>query len=141
MTVTVTEPTTSLRDWLRTHADIVAALPTDGAGKRTVYAGGLPATPSLPAVVLNRIGGDVDDLGVDSGLYQFDCWADTASAAGTVAGVIQSLLLNTTTTTIASGLSVDGASIESSIYFPDPDSPDTHRYIVTAQVVTKARTT
>ena len=79
---TIVEPTTALRDWLRTEAL---------ACGEAVYAGGLPQAVTLPALVITAVGGTVAEP-VLEGTYQFDAWADTGPAAAALAGDLISLL-------------------------------------------------
>jgi hypothetical protein len=138
--VTIIEPTQDIRDWLRGKPTISSTVGTDDAGKIGVYAGGLPKTPALPAVVVHRVGGAPDALGpVDSGLYQFDCWATKASDASLLAGVLMSLLLSTGTESIGTNLDVVGANVTGAAFFPDDKRSDLNRMSVTAQVVTRTR--
>ena len=73
---TVVEPTTALRDWLRTKGLSCGA---------RVYAAGLPQAVTLPATVVTAVGGAVVEP-VLEGQYQFDAWADTGPAAAALAG-------------------------------------------------------
>lgn len=125
---TFIEPTQAIRDWLRGKATL------SGSG---VYAGGLPKDVSLPAIVVNRVGGAPEPLvPVDAGLYQFDCWDEKASGASTLAGILGSLLLSTGPEPLTAGLNIEGATITGVVYFPDLHRPDINRQVVTAQVVT-----
>ncbi len=134
-THTIIEPTTAIRDWLRTKPTITAAVGVDSTDRVAVYAGGLPGAPTYPAVVVTRVGGGLNPP-LDLGLYQFDCWAATATAAANLAGVLCSLLESTGPTTLDT-ITIAGANVNTAAADPDLDNPNTHRYIVTAQVVTK----
>lgn len=123
---TIVEPTTALRDWLRTEAL---------ACGEAVYAGGLPQAVTLPAVAVTAVGGTVVEP-VLEGTYQFGAWADTGPAAAALAGELISLLVSTPPTVIASGVRFAGATCQAPIASPDPSDPDVYRYVVTAQVVT-----
>ncbi len=123
---TIVEPTTALRDWLRTKGlDCGEA----------VYAGGLPQAVTLPALVVTAVGGAVVEP-VLEGVYQFDAWADTGPAAAALAADLISLLVSTPPTVIATGVRFLGATCQAPIATPDPSDPDVYRYTVTAQVVT-----
>lgn len=123
---TIVEPTTAIRDWLRTQG-----LSCDEA----VYAGGLPQAVTLPALTVTAVGGAVVEP-VLEGQYQFDAWADTGPAAAALAAELISLLVSTAPTVIATGVRFLGATCQAPIANPDPSDPDVYRYIVTAQVVT-----
>lgn len=122
---TLAAPTSALRDWLRG-----AGLSVDAR----VYAGGLPADATLPAVVLHRVSGTFDGP-IDVGVYQVDCWAATGPAAETLAYEVASLLVSTAPTDVGA-VRVAGTVVESVAAVPDPDDPDVYRYTVAAQVST-----
>ena len=126
ISTTVVEPTTAIRDWLRTKGLDCGA---------RVYAGGLPQAVTLPALVITAVGGTVAEP-VLEGTYQFDAWADTGPAAAALAGDLISLLVSTPPTVIATGVRFLGATCQAPIATPDPSDPDVYRYVVTAQVVT-----
>lgn len=133
MTVfTITEPTTAIRDWLRT---------LDLTGINAVYAGGLPNPYDLgddgPAVVLYRVGGAVDPMtGLDSGDYQFDCLAANAALAAQTAGVLMSALMSPVwPIALTDTVRLTGVTITNILPMSDPD-PAHNRYLVTAQAVT-----
>lgn len=123
---TVIEPTTAIRDWLRTKSL---------ACGEAVYAAGLPQAVTLPALVVTAVGGSVVEP-VLEGVYQFDAWATTGPAAATLAGQLISLLVSTPSTDIGGGVRYLGATCQAPIATPDPSDPDVYRYVVTAQVVT-----
>lgn len=128
--VTFVEPTTALRDWLRTVATVTAIASTRG------YAGGLPKGATLPAYTLTRVGGGLDGP-VDVGTWRFDCWAATQPAADQLAAVLISHLASQGPQNIGTaGVRFRGASITSLLPVPDPDNPDLYRTTFTAQVVT-----
>lgn len=138
--VTIIEPTQQIRDWLRGKPTIVASVAEDGNGLVAVYAGGLPSSPSYPAIVVHRVGGAPDPYGpVDSGLYQFDCWAEKGSEASDLGSTLSSLLLSTGTESLGTNLDVTGVNVTGIVYFPDALLPDLNRISVTAQVVTRTR--
>lgn len=123
---TVVEPTTAIRDWLRTESLACGT---------AVYAGGLPQAVTLPALTVTAVGGAVVEP-VLEGQYQFDAWADTGPAAAALAAELISLLVSTPPTVIATTVRFLGATCQAPIATPDPSDPDVYRYIVTAQVVT-----
>lgn len=127
---TVVEPTTLLRDWLRTLGLSVGA---------RVYAGGLPQDPELPAVVLWRVGGGLvgsSEAPVDSGLYQFDCVATSAAVAAALAGELETaLFVNRYPVALSANVRLTGVGQITGLPMNDPD-PDFNRYLVSAQVVT-----
>lgn len=123
---TIVEPSTALRDWLRTQSL---------ACGEAVYAAGLPQSVDLPAVVVTAVGGTVNEP-VLEGVYQFDAWATTGPAAAALAGELVSLLVSTPSTDIGGGVRYLGATCQAPIATPDPSDPDVYRYVVTAQVVT-----
>lgn len=127
---TITEPTQALRDWHRTDARLTTEV------AQRIYAGGLPKTPTFPAIVLTRQGGSLDGV-IDNGLYRYDVWADTASESARIAGVLVSALLSTGPTDMAAGLFFVGATPNSPAYFPDPAASGIHRHTFVTQVTTR----
>ena len=124
-----TEPTTAIRDWMRDDAGLTAVV-----AQRT-YAGGLPDSATLPAVVIHRVGGGPDEHGIDFGLYQLDCFGATAPAAATVANAVITFLLSTTDDAMSSTLRHGGSTVNTVLTSPTLDDPDVHRTIITAQIV------
>ncbi len=123
---------TVLRDWLRTNG------PT---GER-VYVGGLPQSPTLPAITLTKVAGSYD-TGVQIDTIDFNVWAETGSTAEAISAQLRTLLIQTDTTTVlgaADGITVRyGGVIEPTLtatYLPDPDTTEHCRYLVTGQLVT-----
>ena len=131
LTVPFTEPTTKLRDWLRGLAAV------QSVAAQRVYAGGLPKTPTLPAVTIRRIGGGLDGP-VDLGLYQIDCWATTAPDASAVASVVGAQVESVGLTDLT-GVSLCGGTVQSVNYI-DTTTPDLYRYSLTVQLVTRTST-
>lgn len=128
---TWTEPTTAIRDWLRTIDAVVAQV-----AQRT-YAGGFPAKGLVtPAIAVTRIGGNVDVT--DLGLYQFDCIDTTAPGAARVAGALVSALTAEGPQVIDphTGVAFAGVGAITAINLTDPDAV-TYRTVVTAELVTK----
>lgn len=128
-TFTFTEPTTALRDWMRTL----------GLSEQ-VYAGGLPAGATT-GIVITRIGGSV--LGpIDDGLYQLDCWATEAKLAAALAGEVVTALAAEGPQTIAptAGVAFCGLGAVSAVSVSDPAAPDRYRTVVTAELPTKTIT-
>lgn len=123
-----------LRDWLRDE---------DTAAGARVWAHGLPASPTFPAVALYKVGLTPDGTTTEQTLIQADCWADRGQAADAEAlaaevktafeQVVPGTQLGTSTVRIL------GASIEGEVALPDPDD-GTPRYSVTALVTTKVVT-
>lgn len=124
------EPTTALRDWLRTEDAI-----TDLVDGRT-YANGLPDNVPLPALVITRLGGG-PSLPIDIGLYQFDCWASTGSGAQALVNALVQLLYSTPSGTPAGSVTFGGAADDPEILWQPDDLGNTPRYVVTVQIVTK----
>lgn len=129
ITITVSDATTPIRDWLRDLSTMTAVI-----GTRT-FIDGQPSNPTLPAVDLARIGGDIDDNGVDRGIYQFNCRGETGPSAKAVAAALTQALLQLSNMTEGQ-VRLHGAQVTSTITVPDPDFPDTHRVNVTAQITT-----
>lgn len=128
--VTYVEPTTVLRDWLRTVTAV-----TDVVSTR-VYAGGLPADATLPAIVVTRIAGGLDGA-VDLGVYDFDCWGSTHPAAATVANALVGVLATLSgTQPLSSTVRATGGTVQAVLPQPDLDDPTLYRIVVTAQVTT-----
>jgi hypothetical protein len=128
--VAYTEPTTAIRDWLRAEATITAVV-----SDRT-WAGGLPSTYTLPAIVIHRVGGGLDGP-VDLGVYQLDCLASTSTGAATVANAVVSFLSSSSgRVALSSTLRFGGATVQAVTPIQGLDDPDIHRIMVTAQVVT-----
>lgn len=121
-----TEPTTALRDWLRTLLS-----------RADVYAGGLPAS-TVEGIVITRIGGPWLSP-IDDGLYQFDCWDTTAPAAAASASALITALDAASQTVIdaETGLRFCGTGAVSALSLSDPSAPDRYRSAVTAELVTK----
>lgn len=119
-----------LRDWMRDED-------TD-AGAR-VYAHGLPATPTFPAVSLTKVGLTSDGTVTEQTLIQADCWAarGQAAAAETLAAQVKTALEQVVPSTQLGDSTVYlmGAQIEGEVALPDVDG--TPRYVVTALVTTK----
>lgn len=119
-----------LRDWMRTKS-------TD-AGAR-IYAHGLPAEPTFPAVSLTKVGLTADGTVTERTLIQADCWAarGQAAAAETLAAQVKTCLEQVTPGTQLGDSTVYlmRAQIEGEVALPDVDG--TPRYVVTALVVTK----
>jgi hypothetical protein len=130
LTLAWTDPTTALRDWLRASSSVTALV------AQRSYANGLPNSPTLPAIVVTRVGGG-PSLPIDIGLYQFDCWAATGSEAAALVNALVRLLYSTPSGTALGSLTYGGAVEDPEIVWqPDPVDA-TPRYVVTAQVVTK----
>lgn len=119
-----------LRDWMRDEG-------TD-AGAR-IYAHGLPAEPTFPAVSLTKVGLTADGTVTERTLIQADCWAarGQAAAAETLAAQVKTALEQVTPGTQLgdSDVYLMRAQIEGEVALPDVDG--TPRYVVTALVVTK----
>lgn len=127
-TYTVVEATTAIRDHLRTEL-------VDGSTIGSVYAAGLPSSPTYPAVTIRRVGGA--PVGpVDAGLYQLDVWAPTAPTAAVATSAVLSWLESLGTVHL-DDLSLVGAVTDSVIYLDDPN-PDLHRYTITSTIHTRA---
>jgi hypothetical protein len=127
--VTLVEPTTPLRDWLRTQ--------TLTSGAR-IYCDGPPKGVTLPAVVLTRIGGPVQMV-MDLGLYQFDCYGETMPDAKSAGYELATLLSSTFEQQLSAspdGCRMAGGSIASMNPIQDPDNPAVYRFVVTAQITT-----
>lgn len=120
-----------LRDWLRTKST--------AAGAR-VYAHGLPAEPTLPAVSLTKVGTSADGTVTERTLIQADCWAarGQAAAAEALAAQVKTAFEQVVPGTQCgtSTVYLMGAQIEGEVALPDPDDA-TPRYSVTILVVTK----
>ena len=73
--------------------EAAAAVKTLTGDENRIYPQILPQKPDLPAITHTRIGGapvssfDGQD-GLDNGLYQLDCWAETAKAARQLADAV-----------------------------------------------------
>ncbi|HEY1119886.1 MAG TPA: hypothetical protein VGE43_19380 [Acidimicrobiales bacterium] len=119
-----TEPTTALRDWLRTILD------------DDVWAGGLPRGATT-GIVLTRVGGPIV-APIDDGLYQLDCWATTAPAAAALASRVVTALAGEGRQTIDvdTGLVWCGLGAVSLLSLSDPAAPDRYRTVVTAELPT-----
>jgi hypothetical protein len=129
--VTIVEPTTLLRDWLR------------GLGLSVdtrIYAGGLPQDPTFPAVVIYRVGGSIVDY-QDDGDYQLDCLAATPVLSAQLAGEVASALISGPyPTSVGAATTLHGWYGVSLLPDYDPD-PDRARTTVTAQATTITSTT
>jgi hypothetical protein len=123
-TFTFTEPTTVLRDWMRT----LTAITVD------VWAGGIPSGET-EGVVLTRIGGNIDVT--DDGIYQLDCWATTAPRAAVIAGQVVTALVAEPPQTMAATVAFCGVGSVSALPLFDPSAPDRYRIAVTAEITTK----
>lgn len=135
MTSTVAAPRAAvlapLRDWLRDQGTL--------AGER-VYAHGLPAEPTLPAVSLTKIGLSPDGTVTERTLVQADCWHNRGQAAlaEQLAAEVKTALEQAVPGTQlgSSTVRLMGADIEAEAALPDPDD-GTPRYVLTALVTTK----
>jgi hypothetical protein len=127
--VTIVDPTTPIRDWLRGQSLAVST---------RVYCDGFPKNLVMPACAFSRIGGPISNV-FDLGLYQFDIRAETMPAAKTAAAELMTLLLSTFEEELSpspNGVRMGGASIASSLPIIDPDDPSSYRMTVTAQITT-----
>jgi hypothetical protein len=117
------------RDWLRTLSTT--------AGTR-VYAHGLPASPTFPAVVLTKVGLVTDGTVTEQTMIQADCWADRGKAndAEILAAEVKNALEQVTPGTQAGLVQILGATIEGEVALHDADDA-TARYAVTAIITTK----
>lgn len=123
--VTLAEPTTDIRDWLRGAGLAVGA---------RVFCDGFPKGVTLPAVGFSRIGGPLVDM-VDQGLYGFEVRAPTMPAAKTAAYELAELLTNTVQLDLTD-VRIAGASIAALNPITDPDDPSLYRMVLTAQITT-----
>jgi hypothetical protein len=118
-----------LRDWMRTTGTT--------AGAR-VYAHGLPASPTFPAVVLTKVGLVTDGTVTEQTMIQADCWAVRGKAADAelLAAEVKNVLEQATPGTQAGLVKLMGATIEGEVALHDADDA-TARYAVTAIITTK----
>lgn len=124
-TIEIVEPTTLIRDWLRT-----LTLSVD----QNVWAGGRPVGDPL-GIVLYSVGGGPVDYQVD-GIYQFDCLAANAKAAAALASELASALLSAALpAALSTTTRLEGFYGVQMLPDNDPD-PDLARHIVTAQATT-----
>lgn len=133
LTLAWTDPTTALRDWLRSASAITSLV------AQRVWANGLPNDPALPAVVVTRIGGG-PSLPLDVGTYQIDCWAPTGSGAVALVNALIRLLYSTPSGTALGSLTYGGAVEEPEITWQPDSETATPRYVITVQIVTKTPT-
>lgn len=129
LTVSYTEATTLLRDWLRGVPAVTALVST-----RT-YAGGLPDAVTYPAVTIRRIGGGPDGP-IDLGLYQLDAWAATAPTSGAVAAALASTVESVGVVDLGSGVTLTGGVVQSWNIL-DTDTPDAYRNTLTVLFATR----
>lgn len=134
-----------IRDYLRGHASVSALV-----GTRVFF--GIPATPTFPLVVVQRVGGadDPSEAAIDQAVIQIDCWgrlyadSDPTHVGGDKAGcdairraVRKALRDIRTATALNASVVAYGARVESDPFRPDPDS-DRPRYAITASVTARA---
>lgn len=128
LSVTLVDPSSKIRDWLRTQSLAVGV---------RVYCDGFPKNVTLPAVALSRLGGPIAQM-VDLGLYGFEVRDDTAPGVKAAAYELAELLTNTNQEQIHATVRLAGASISALNSITDPDDPTLFRMVVTAQLVTVA---
>lgn len=117
----IIEPTTILRDWLRTAFD------------PQLWAGGWPEGQPLPGTIMRPITSTLSGP-VTTWSLQFDSYAATQPVASAMSPRLATLLLRTPPRTLiggnADGQVLYGGAIESSVAIsptpPDSDDPDTY---------------
>jgi hypothetical protein len=119
--LTIIEPTTILRDWLRTEFD------------EAFWAGGWPQGVELPGTIIHPVGSTLD-IAITRWSLQLDSFATTQPAASARSAALATLLVSTPTRTEL-GATDDvtvlyGGAVEDtvSIFPKDPDSEDPGTY-------------
>lgn len=129
-----------LRDYLRAHGDVVAAV-----GTRIFF--GVPDTPTFPLVTVQRVGGgdDLSEAPIDQALVQFDVWGELdanghgkKADADTVRRAVRQALHDIRGATALNASTVAyGATVTDDRWLPDPNN-DRPRYSVTALVTARS---
>ena len=123
------EPTTGLRDWMRTQSP-----------PAPVFATSAPKDHQGACCVISRAGGG-HDATLDRPLIQLKCFGDENggdASAAEVANWASSLLESTAAwTPMTAGLYCHGGTVESSISLPDPTTGQSC-YVLTVDVTTTA---
>lgn len=123
---TIVDPSTSLRDWLRTAGTDVAA---------RVYLDGFPKAVTLPAAVLSRIGGPIASP-LDIGLWALEVRGATQPETKTAAYELVTFLESAAPETL-DDCRFCGATTASLNTVSDPDDPTVYRMTATVQITTK----
>lgn len=142
MTIELPDTEGAVRTYLRSHADVAAAV-----GSRVFF--GVPVSPTWPLVVVSRVGSfdSAGDTPADEALVQADCWGslrdDTlhspnkAEANAVRLAVRQAFydLRQPVDVELAAGnvVRLAGSTVQSDPYLPDPTT-GRPRYPVTVQL-------
>lgn len=137
--------TVPLRDWLREHADIVAAVGEDTNGTVQVYAGGFPEAVDLtsgPAVAFSTAGGLDGGTVLDRPFVRFTVEAETGPAAETAAYTLRAVLAHAGGEALGlaaapSLVRLAGADTAPPLWVPDPDT-NRPRFVVTSTLTVQA---
>lgn len=139
MTVEWPDVEGGIRDYLRGHTDVAAAV-----GARVFF--GVPDEPTFPLVAVRRVGGgdDTSEAPIDQALIQLDCWGGVDAAghgkkaeADTVRRAVRQALYEIRGATALNASTVAyGAAVTSDVFLPDPNN-DRPRYAVTALVTAR----
>lgn len=131
---TPTDSEDGVRTWLRGQG-------VGPAGARVFF--GLPPEYDLaakgPAIVCSAVDTDPADnsgAGIESVLWQFDCWAATRVPALETRRALCDLLLNLDHVNVPTKALLIAASNVRWRWLPDPTDPPTPRYVVEATITT-----
>lgn len=121
----------ALRTFLRANAGLTALV-----GNRVFY--DIPSDTAYPLIVISRIGGgdDESEACIDQAVMRFAVWGNhnARSATNAVVAALRSALRSIRgSTLIATGVRAYGATVDSVIFAPDPET-NRPRFIVTARV-------
>ena len=104
-----------------------------------VFFGSPKQGATLPYVVLARIGGgdDGSEAPIDNAVLNLSCWGRSKEEAFNTANAVRKALRTIRRRTLASGVNLHGAIVDTLLWSPDPQD-DTPRYIVTTRVTATA---
>lgn len=130
-------------DFPDTEAGMKAFLKADAGvsaivGSR-VFFGSPKQGATLPYIAFARIGGgdDASEAPIDNAVLNLSCWGRSKEEAFSVANAARKALHNIRRRTLASGVDLHGAIVDTVLWSPDPQD-DTPRYIVTTRVTATA---
>lgn len=104
-----------------------------------VFFGSPKQGATLPYIVVSRVGGgdDVSEAPVDNAVLNASCWGRSKEEAFNVMNAVRRALHSIRRRTLASGVDLHGAIVDTVLWSPDPQD-DTPRYIVTTRVTATA---
>lgn len=123
----------AMKAFLKADAGVAALVGT------RVFFGSPKQGATLPCIVLTRIGGgdDGSEAAIDQAVLNFSCWGRSKEEAFDVANAVRKAQRSIRRRTLASGVDLHGAIVDTVLWSPDPQD-DTPRYIVTTRVTATA---